>query len=249
MNALFSEVNPIPVNAALAAMGFGKGGVRLPLTPMEDCRRAVLLEEMKRLGVPGMKILINGAAGAMGLELCRLLQAHYAGGEVAALVDPKGGQGIYPSFSQVPDVQGTVLDFSFHTATGAAVDYAVDHGLPLVVGDHRPRPGRAGPHFGCRQPDSLFYSGNMSLGIAVLCRLVKDAVRFFPQADVEILEVHHNRKADAPSGTALMLAEAVRSQRPEATVLCGRSGASKRELWGKSAFPRYVWATPWAFTR
>ena len=62
-----------------------------------------------------MKILINGAAGAMGLELCRLLQAHYAGGEVAALVDPKGGQGIYPSFSQVPDVQGTVLDFSFHT--------------------------------------------------------------------------------------------------------------------------------------
>ena len=51
MNALFSEVNPIPVNAALAAMGFGKGGVRLPLTPMEDCRRAVLLEEMKRLGV------------------------------------------------------------------------------------------------------------------------------------------------------------------------------------------------------
>ena len=51
VNALFSEVNPIPVNAALAAMGFGKGGVRLPLTPMEDCRRAVLLEEMKRLGV------------------------------------------------------------------------------------------------------------------------------------------------------------------------------------------------------
>ena len=51
VNALFSEVNPIPVNAALAAMGFGKGGVRLPLTPMEDSRRTVLLEEMKRLGV------------------------------------------------------------------------------------------------------------------------------------------------------------------------------------------------------
>lgn len=51
VNALFSEVNPIPVNAALAAMGFGKGGVRLPLTPMEDSRRTALLEEMKRLGV------------------------------------------------------------------------------------------------------------------------------------------------------------------------------------------------------
>ena len=51
VNALFSEVNPIPVNAALAAMGFGKGGVRLPLTPMEESRRAALLAEMKRLGV------------------------------------------------------------------------------------------------------------------------------------------------------------------------------------------------------
>ena len=51
VNALFSEVNPIPVNAALAAMGFGKGGVRLPLTPMEESRRTALLAEMRRLGV------------------------------------------------------------------------------------------------------------------------------------------------------------------------------------------------------
>lgn len=57
---------------------------------------------------------------------------------------------------------------------------------------------------------------------------MKDAVRFFPQADVEILEAHHNRKADAPSGTALMLAEAVRTQRPEAPIRCGRSGSCKR---------------------
>ena len=70
----------------------------------------------------------------------------------------------------------------------------------------------------------------------------------FPQADVEILEVHHNRKVDAPSGTALMLAEAVRSQRTEAAVHCGRSGACKR-VPGGSASPPCVWATPWAFTR
>ena len=49
--ALFCEVNPIPVKAALAAMGYGSGAVRLPLTPMEESRRAVLLEEMKKLGV------------------------------------------------------------------------------------------------------------------------------------------------------------------------------------------------------
>ena len=161
-----------------------------------------------------MKIIINGAAGAMGLELRRLLEVRYADGEVAALVDSRGGENVYTGFSQVPEVRGTVLDFSFHTATRAAVDYAVSHKLPHILS--------------AAQQFPIFYSGNMSLGIAVLCRLVKDAVRFFPQADVEILEVHHNRKVDAPSGTALMLAEAVRSQRTEAAVHCGRSGACKR---------------------
>ena len=74
----------------------------------------------------------------------------------------------------------------------------------------------------------MFYSGNMSLGIAVLCNLVREAVRIFPQADVEILEIHHNRKADAPSGTALMLARAVQSVRPDAVVHCGRAGVGSR---------------------
>ena len=175
-----------------------------------------------------MKIIINGAAGAMGLELRRLLEVRYADGEVAALVDSRGGENVYTGFSQVPEVQGTVLDFSFHTATRAAVDYAVSHKLPLVVGTTGHTEEERAHILAAAQQVPLFYSGNMSLGIAVLCRLVKDAVRFFPQADVEILEVHHNRKVDAPSGTALMLAEAVRSQRTEAAVHCGRSGACKR---------------------
>ena len=160
-----------------------------------------------------MKIIINGAAGAMGLELRRLLEVRYADGEVAALVDSRGGENVYTGFSQVPEVQGTVLDFSFHTATRAAVDYAVSHKLPLVVGTTGHTEEERAHILAAAQQVPLFYSGNMSLGIAVLCRLVKDAVRFFPQADVEILEVHHNRKVDAPSGTALMLAEAVRRLR------------------------------------
>ena len=75
----------------------------------------------------------------------------------------------------------------------------------------------------------VFYSGNMSLGIAVLCRLAKEAARFFPDADIEIVEIHHNRKVDAPSGTALMLYNAVKEVRPEACAHCGRAGEGKRE--------------------
>ena len=74
----------------------------------------------------------------------------------------------------------------------------------------------------------VFYSGNMSLGIAVLCRLAKDAARYFPDADIEIVEAHHNRKVDAPSGTALMLLGAIKEVRPNAWANCGRSGEGKR---------------------
>ena len=69
----------------------------------------------------------------------------------------------------------------------------------------------------------------MSLGIAVLCRLVKQAAAFFPDADIEIVETHHTRKVDAPSGTALMLFNAVKEARPEVYANCGRSGEGKRE--------------------
>ena len=51
INALFSEVNPIPAKAAVSAMGFGQEHIRLPLTPMEDDHRAVLFEKMRQLGV------------------------------------------------------------------------------------------------------------------------------------------------------------------------------------------------------
>ena len=74
----------------------------------------------------------------------------------------------------------------------------------------------------------VFFSGNMSLGIAVLCRLAKVAAGFFPEADIEIVETHHNRKVDAPSGTALMLYNAIKEVRPQATANCGRAGEGKR---------------------
>ena len=74
----------------------------------------------------------------------------------------------------------------------------------------------------------VFRSGNMSLGIAVLTRLVKDAAKMFPDADIEIVESHHNQKLDVPSGTALMLAHSVQAVREDATLLVGRHENGKR---------------------
>ena len=74
----------------------------------------------------------------------------------------------------------------------------------------------------------VFFTGNVSMGIAVLCRLAKQAAAYFPDADIEIVEVHHTRKVDAPSGTALMLYNAIKEVRPNATAHSGRSGEGKR---------------------
>ena len=74
----------------------------------------------------------------------------------------------------------------------------------------------------------VFFTGNVSMGIAVLCRLAKQAAAYFPDADIEIVEVHHTRKVDAPSGTAKMLFNAIKEVRPNAWENCGRAGEGKR---------------------
>ena len=75
----------------------------------------------------------------------------------------------------------------------------------------------------------VIWSGNYSLGVAVLRHLAREAAASLTGWDTEIVECHHNRKADAPSGTALMLADAVKSQRPDAEYVYGRSGQHKRQ--------------------
>ena len=70
----------------------------------------------------------------------------------------------------------------------------------------------------------------MSLGIALLVELAKLTAKTFPDADIEIIEKHHNRKLDAPSGTALLLANAIKEIRTKAKLIFGRSGHAKREV-------------------
>ena len=106
--------------------------------------------------------------------------------------------------------------------------YARSIGAAAVVGTTGHTPEEKELIYAAAREIPVFYSGNMSLGIAVLCRLAKQAAAFFPDADIEIVEVHHNRKVDAPSGTALMLFNAVKESRPEATPNCGRAGEGKR---------------------
>ena len=66
------------------------------------------------------------------------------------------------------------------------------------------------------------------MGVALLVRLAKLTAQTFPNAEIEIIETHHDQKLDAPSGTALMIADGIKSVKPEATYNLGRSGQAKR---------------------
>lgn len=170
-----------------------------------------------------MRAVICGANGAMG----KLLQQRFT--EIAGLVSIDGENGVARTFEELGDVRPqVVVDFSHHSAAPQAAAYAVKQQCPLVIGTTAHTEEEQAAIYEAAKHIPVFYAGNMSLGIAVLCRLAKQAAQSFPEADIEIVEVHHNRKADAPSGTAKMLFEAVKEVRPQAVAHCGRAGEGKR---------------------
>ena len=172
-----------------------------------------------------MRAILCGANGAMGKLIDEIL-----GSETVGRVSIDGENGVPKTFTELGKVDADVLiDFSHHTAVADVLAYAKSIGCAAVIGTTgHTAEEKALIHAAAREIP-VFFSGNMSLGIAVLCRLAKQAAACFPEADIEIVEVHHTRKVDAPSGTAHMLFNAIKEVRPDAIEHCGRAGEGKRE--------------------
>ena len=171
-----------------------------------------------------MRAIVCGANGAMGKLICANL-----GDEVVGRVSIDGENNVPKTFAELGKVEADVLiDFSHHTAIADVLAYAKEIGCAAVIGTTGHTPEEKAMIYAAAEEIPVFFTGNTSMGIAVLCRLAKEAAKFFPDADIEIVEVHHNRKVDAPSGTALMLFNAIKEVRPNATANCGRSGEGKR---------------------
>ena len=171
-----------------------------------------------------MRAIVCGANGAMGKLICASL-----GDEVVGRVSIDGENGVPKNFGELGKVEADVLiDFSHHTAIADVLAYARENGCAAVIGTTGHTPEEKAMIYAAAEEIPVFFTGNTSMGIAVLCRLAKEAAKFFPDADIEIVEVHHNRKVDAPSGTALMLFNAIKEVRPNATANCGRAGEGKR---------------------
>ncbi len=176
-----------------------------------------------------MTVILVGALGRMGVHVIDALNR--AGHTVVASVDigyAANGGGRYTAIDEVKEDADVIIDFSFHAVTPAVVSYAAKKKIPAVIATTGHSEEEKKAIEAAAKQTAVFYSGNMSVGIATLCDAVRRVVAVFPHADVEIVETHHNRKLDAPSGTALMLFDAVKAARPDAVALCGRSGQGKR---------------------
>lgn len=181
-----------------------------------------------------MNILLNGICGHMGREVVKLAEIGYRGANLAVGVDPSSDGSEAPlsvkSFKDIIEINNVdcIVDFSHHSCVSELLDFAVENNIPTVVATTGHTPEEIAKIHEAAKRIPVFFSANMSLGVALLVELAKTAAKSMPDAEIEIVEQHHNRKIDAPSGTALMLANAICEVRPEAYVNTGRSGQGKR---------------------
>ena len=168
-----------------------------------------------------MKIAIVGAAGRMGRKLCELAEGTDL--EVVSKVDLAEGY----ERTWGAGVEG-VIDFSYHAAVPGGVAKAAEEGIPYVIGTTGLTPDEQAAVDEAARRIPVVESGNYSLGVNLLLELVRKAATVLgPEYDVEVVEMHHRHKKDAPSGTALMLARAAAKGRGvelEEKAVYGRHG-------------------------
>ena len=183
-----------------------------------------------------MRIMISGIGGRMGSVLASLASEGAYGARLICGVDRSAEHCTVPCFRSVRNARtdvDCVIDFSSHTQTDELLSFCTSNSIPLVIATTGQTDGenamieRASKHI------PIFMSANYSVGIAILTGFAKKLAKAMPDAEIEIVETHHDGKADAPSGTAAAIADAVRTIRPELTVHPGRTGygiRSKTEI-------------------
>ena len=161
-----------------------------------------------------IRVLLHGCNGHMGRTVSDIIDADDAL-EIVAGVDPYTGvDNKYPVFAAIDECEveaDVVIDFSSASAVDGLLSYCESKGLPVVLCSTGLSEEQLDRMNEISQNTAVLRSGNMSLGINTLCDVLEKVSKIFTEAgfDVEVVEKHHRRKLDAPSGTAIMLADAV----------------------------------------
>lgn len=161
-----------------------------------------------------IKVLMHGCNGRLGQAIARITTKH-ENIQLVAGVDPYlQVPNPFPVFTHINECNvpvDVIIDFSTASAVVPLIDYAKEHNLPVVLCTTGLSPEDITYIKESSTVIPIFFSANMSLGVNLLIALAKRASEILSDSgfDIEIIEKHHNQKIDAPSGTALAIADAI----------------------------------------
>lgn len=173
------------------------------------------------------KVIINGCFGKMGAVLTRCIQEDKDLDLICGVSQPpfnKCNFKVYEKMALVNESCDVIIDFSHHSALDDVLSYALDKKTPLVIATTGYNDEELNKIYDASKIIPIFHSYNMSLGVNVLLKLVKEATKMLSNFDIEVIEKHHNKKVDAPSGTAVMIANAIKDVLPNVENNYGRYG-------------------------
>lgn len=181
-----------------------------------------------------VRIIMHGCNGKMGQTISGLIAADPEAELVAGIDARDDGHNPYPVFTDIEkcDVEADCLiDFSAATAVDQLLDYCLEKKLPCVLCTTGLSESQLARVDEVSKQVAILRSANMSLGINLLLKMLKEAAAVLAPAgfDIEIVEKHHNLKLDAPSGTALALADSINEElKGEYEYVYDRSGRRER---------------------
>lgn len=180
-----------------------------------------------------LRVIVNGSLGKMGKVLTRCIKEDKELELICGVSLNTGENTDYKLYSKMSDINekcDVVIDFSNPLALNDVLEYCTNNKTPLVIATTGYNEEELNKIKDASKIIPIFHSSNMSLGVNVLLKLVKEASKLLNGFDIEIIEKHHNKKVDAPSGTALMIANAIKEVIPSINYNYGRFGRDAKRL-------------------
>ena len=178
-----------------------------------------------------LKVIMSGINGRMGKAVEELCEADENAEIIAGIDINLGIPHRFPTVSDpfaIENKADVIIDFSHHSCAAMLCDFAVKTSTPVVFATTGHTKEELALIENTSKKVAIFSSANMSLGVNLLIELSKRAAKALENFDIEIIEKHHNQKLDAPSGTALMIADAIKSVRPDSEYIYDRTTQRKK---------------------
>ena len=159
-----------------------------------------------------IKVLINGCNGKMGQEVAKIVNSDNDCVLIGGVDIKNTGEYTFPVYTDVNEIKeeaDVIIDFSIPIATMKILNYAKEKSIPIVIATTGFNEEQEAEIKEVSKFIPVFKSANMSFDINLMCRIVAKLAEQLRGNDIEIIETHHNRKIDAPSGTAMLLADSI----------------------------------------